>query len=151
MGIVAHQLEKGMYLGFSGESRKICYGFYLHITRRDSRHQAGLFANRDKKDRNYTRFLWTADPENTTQYKLPTLKLYPPAKLFCFWENSFRGDQDHPLFSDNASNFKKARNILMSMLELCQSDPVQNFVFGEGEFGHFTPPASPTSEALGPT
>ena len=47
------------------------------------------------------------------------------------------------IWSDNASNFKGARNILSSMLELCQSDPIQSFTSEEGIQWHFTPPASP--------
>ncbi|GFY75037.1 integrase catalytic domain-containing protein [Trichonephila inaurata madagascariensis] len=54
------------------------------------------------------------------------------AFLACLRRFISRRSRPSIIWSDNASNFKGARNILMSMLELCQSDPVQNFAAEEG-------------------
>ncbi|XP_055928182.1 uncharacterized protein LOC129959388 [Argiope bruennichi] len=47
------------------------------------------------------------------------------------------------IWSDNATNFKGAKNILDSLLKACKSDSVQRFCAKEGIVWNFIPPASP--------
>nr|XP_042903892.1 uncharacterized protein LOC122270483 [Parasteatoda tepidariorum] len=70
------------------------------------------------------------------------------AFLACLRRFISRRSKPSIIWSDNASNFKGARNVLNSMLELCQSNSVQNFNAEEGIQWHFTPPASPNFGGL---
>ncbi|GFV21971.1 integrase catalytic domain-containing protein [Trichonephila clavipes] len=47
------------------------------------------------------------------------------------------------IWSDNATNFKGAKNVLDILLKICQSDPVQKYSAKEGIEWKFIPPASP--------
>ncbi|KAF8788234.1 hypothetical protein HNY73_009764 [Argiope bruennichi] len=47
------------------------------------------------------------------------------------------------IWSDNATNFKGAKNIFDSVLKACKSDSVQRFCAKEGIVWNFIPPASP--------
>ncbi|CAL1288082.1 unnamed protein product, partial [Larinioides sclopetarius] len=47
------------------------------------------------------------------------------------------------IWSDNATNFKGAKNILNSFTEICKSNPIQKYSTEEGIQWTFTPPDSP--------
>ncbi|GBM57061.1 hypothetical protein AVEN_157027-1 [Araneus ventricosus] len=47
------------------------------------------------------------------------------------------------IWSDKATNFKGAKNILDSLLKICKSNSVQRFSAKEGIVWNFIPPASP--------
>nr|XP_042896709.1 uncharacterized protein LOC122269122 [Parasteatoda tepidariorum] len=70
------------------------------------------------------------------------------AFLACLRRFISRRSKPSIIWSDNASNFKGARNVLNSMLELCQSNSVKKFSAEEGIQWHFTPPASPNFGGL---
>ncbi|XP_055931694.1 uncharacterized protein LOC129962029 isoform X2 [Argiope bruennichi] len=63
--------------------------------------------------------------------------------LACLRRFIARWSKPSIIWSDNATNFKGAKNILDSLLKACKSDSVQRFCAKEGIVWNFIPPASP--------
>ncbi|XP_055924888.1 uncharacterized protein LOC129956901 [Argiope bruennichi] len=63
--------------------------------------------------------------------------------LACLRRFIARRSKPSIIWSDNATNFKGAKNILDSLLKACKSDTVQRFCSKEGIVWNFIPPASP--------
>lgn len=65
------------------------------------------------------------------------------AFLACLRRFIARRSRPSMIWSDNATNFRGAKNILDSLFQMCQSDPIQKFSSDEGIQWTFSPAASP--------
>ncbi|GFV82914.1 integrase catalytic domain-containing protein [Trichonephila clavipes] len=69
--------------------------------------------------------------------------LITEAFLACLRRFIARRSKPSVIWSDNATNFKGARNILNEWNEICKSNRIQLFSAAEGIEWNFIPPASP--------
>ncbi|GFW64709.1 integrase catalytic domain-containing protein [Trichonephila clavipes] len=69
--------------------------------------------------------------------------LFTEAFLACLKRFIARRSKPPIIWSDNATNFKRARNILNEWNEICKSNTIQLFSAEEGIEWNFIPPASP--------
>ncbi|XP_035228751.1 uncharacterized protein LOC118200871 [Stegodyphus dumicola] len=70
-------------------------------------------------------------------------ELTTEAFLACLRRFIARRSKPAVIWSDNATNFKGARNILNAYNDICKSNPIQGFSAEEGIQWKFIPPASP--------
>ncbi|GFY60556.1 integrase catalytic domain-containing protein [Trichonephila inaurata madagascariensis] len=68
--------------------------------------------------------------------------------LACLRRFTARRSKSSVIWSDNATNFKGARNILNDWDEICKTNPIQPFSAEEGIEWNFIPPASPHFSGL---